>query len=110
MNKFKLVREKDNLVKEGNEVYYIVWKGNGTFQSLSSFPKEGTSLALDLEYGVGSTHITDVISKLVEQNEYCIKFEAKDGVYALYDNTKKPVEEKKAPAAKKTKDESNTGI
>jgi hypothetical protein len=100
MNKYKLVREKDNLSKEGNEVSYIVWKGNGTFQSLSSFLKEGTSLALDLEQGVSSTHITDVIQKVLEQTDYYTKFEARDGVYFLYDNTKQPVVEKKTESKK----------
>lgn len=105
MNKYKLIREKDGLVKEGNEISYIVWKGNGTFQSLSPSLKEGTSLALDLEYGVGSTHITDVISKIVEQTEHYTKLEAVDGLYTLYDNTKQPVVESKAEvSADKAKD------
>jgi hypothetical protein len=81
--KYKLVRKKDNLVVEANEVCYIFWKGNGTFQSIGNFPKETASLALDLEYGVTSTHITDQITKILEITHSIVKFETKDGVHEL---------------------------
>lgn len=86
--KYKLVRKSDNLTKEGNEVTFIAWKSNGTFQSLAASPMVGTSVALDLEYGVGSTHITDQITKILEISEGLLRFETKDGVYECTVNKK----------------------
>lgn len=81
--KYKLTRKKDNLVKEGNEVCYLFWKPNGTFQSMGNSPSVGASLAIDLEYGVKSTHITDQITSIVEVSDKGLKFETKDGLYEL---------------------------
>lgn len=81
--KYKLVREKDNLIKEANEACYLFWKSNGTFQSMGSAPSVGASLALDLEFGVKSTHITDQITNIIEVSKNRVKFETKDGLHEL---------------------------
>lgn len=81
--KYTLTRKSDNLVKEGNEVCYVYWKGNGTFQSMGNSPSVGASLALDLEYGVKSTHITDQITSILEASGEVFKFETKDGLHEL---------------------------
>jgi len=84
--KYKLVRKSDNLTKEGNDITYVVWKSNGTFHSLSNSPSVGMSMALDLEYGVKSTYITDQITKILEQSSEGLVFETKDGKYELTQN------------------------
>lgn len=81
--KYKLVRKKDNLTVEANEVSYLFWKSNGTFQALGYAPSEGASMALDLEFGVKSAHITDQITKIVEISDNCVCFETKDGLHEL---------------------------
>lgn len=97
--KYKLVRKSDNLTKEGNEITFVAWKSNGTFQSLVGSPMVGTSMALDLELGVRSTHITDQITKIVEVSEGSIKFETKDGLYEC--TTNKGVPSSSEPSNKK---------
>lgn len=81
--KYKLSKKGSTVIFEGNEASYVFWKANGTFQSIGKSPSVGTSLALDLEYGVTSTHITDQITNVLEFSEGCVKFETKDGLYEL---------------------------
>lgn len=81
--KYKLSGQDGKIVKYANEISYISWKSNGTFHALAMFPSEGLSVALDLEYGVGSTHITDQITKVLEHSGSYVKFETKDGVYEI---------------------------
>lgn len=82
-SKYKLMRKKDNFVKEAKQVCYIYWKSNGTFASIGNSPNVGASLALDKEPGQNSSHTTDQITKIIEITDSCFKFETKDGLHEL---------------------------
>jgi len=81
--KYTLFRVEDNKSWSGDTADYILWKPDGTFRSSTRVPTEGASFALDLVQGVGSTHITTEIEKLLEVTNYMIKFKTKKETYRL---------------------------
>jgi hypothetical protein len=98
--KYKLVRKEGSLVKYGNELSYISWKKNGTFQGTSDYPSEGSSLSLDLEVGVKATHVSGQITKILSNSKEGVKFEAMDGTYELSYVSNQVVPEEKVAEVK----------
>lgn len=84
--KYTLTRIEDNKSWSGDKIDYISWKQNGTYGGVSSYPKEGTSFALDLVQGVSSTHITTEIEKVLENTDKYVKFKTNKETYKLVYN------------------------
>jgi hypothetical protein len=81
--KYKLVRERDSLTKEGNRILWIDWDTDGTFHSSHNEPKLDRSLILDPHH-MSYTWMTTVVTEIIEQRENYIKFRTSNSVYELF--------------------------
>jgi hypothetical protein len=81
--KYKLVRERDNLTKEGNRILWIDWDTDGTFHSSHYELKLDRSLILDPHH-MSYTWMTTVVTEIIEQREDYIKFRTSNSVYELF--------------------------
>lgn len=86
-SRWTLTRKEDKKTWQGNEIDFIVWKTDGTFGGKMSSPVIGSSLALDLEFGVKSEHITTEIKKIVQNDKQVLKFETLQYTYELVSNS-----------------------
>jgi hypothetical protein len=81
--KYKLVRENDGKVMEGNVAYWVEWDENGRGKDKHEQIGIGYSLIIDPMMGNYSwltTHVTEILE---DQGTY-IKFRTKNSVYELY--------------------------
>ena len=81
--KYKLVRERDNLTKEGNRILWIDWDTDGTFHSSHYELKLDRSLILDPHH-MNYTWMTTIVTEIIEQREDYIKFRTLNSVYELF--------------------------
>jgi diphthamide synthase subunit DPH2 len=81
--KYKLVRERDNLTKEGNRILWIDWDTDGTFHSSHYELKLDRSLILDPHH-MSYTWMTTIVTEIIEQREDYIKFRTTNSVYELF--------------------------
>ena len=84
-DKYKLLRESDQLIKVGSQLKFIEWIEDGHFKAAHNEPKVGYSAILDphrLNYTWLTTTITEILEES-EDNTY-LKFKTKNSVYELF--------------------------
>lgn len=83
--KYKLIRERDKLIKESNIITWVEWNDDSTFKQTHDEPAIGRSLLLDGNI-LNFTWCTTTIKEIVEMSENYIKFETKNSTYELFIN------------------------
>lgn len=78
---YKLTREHDNLIKEGNSIKYIDWNEDGTFSQIHDEPAIGRSLFLD-PHPFTYTWLTTEITSFEYEGDV-LKFSTKNSNYIL---------------------------
>lgn len=79
---WKLVRERDELTKQSNEVMWVEWEDR-TFKSKHDEPAIGRSLLMS-PFNQFFTWQTTTITEIVEQREDYIKFKTGNSTYELW--------------------------
>ena len=84
---YKLLRERDQLIKIGTKLKYIEWNENGTFKKAHDKPKVGYSVILD-PHRLSYTWLTTIITEILEESEdnTYLKFKTENSVYELFKN------------------------
>jgi len=81
---YKLVRERDGLIKYGNVIKWVEWNDDyGTAAAAHDEPKVGYSLIVDPEY-MTFRWLTTSITEILETKEKYIKFKTGNSIYELY--------------------------
>ena len=80
--KYKLVRERDKLVKESARVLWMEWNEDGTFKQKYDEPAVGRSLLMS-PFNQFFTWQTTEITEILETRENFVKFKTNNSVYVL---------------------------
>ena len=88
LNEFhwKLIRERDGLLKQSKEVMWFEFNEDGTFKEKHNEPQIDRSLIMS-PFNNFFTWQTTTITEIVEQREDYIKFKTGNSTYELF-NTK----------------------
>jgi len=81
--KYKLVRERDNLIKESARVMWLEWNDDDTFKNKHNQPAIGRSLIMS-PFNQFFTWQTTTITEIVEEREDYIKFKTENSNYELF--------------------------
>ena len=84
--KYKLVRERDKLVKESARVLWMEWNEDGTFKEKYDEPAVGRSLLMS-PFNQFFTWQTTEITEILETRENFVKFKTKNSTYVLEHKT-----------------------
>ena len=84
--KYKLVRERDKLVKESARVLWMEWNEDGTFKQKYDEPAVGRSLLMS-PFNQFFTWQTTEITEILETRENFVKFKTKNSTYVLEHKT-----------------------
>lgn len=84
-SKYVLVRDNDNKIIRGNDIKWISWKDNGTFEKELQDVEIGSSLVIDFFYG-NYTWLTTSVNSILEHRNNFIKFKTKNSIYSLFKN------------------------
>lgn len=84
-NKFnwKLVRERDGLTKQSNEIMWLEWNDEGRFKAKHTSPSIGRSLIMS-PFNDFFTWQTTSIKEILEEREGYLKFSTSNSVYELF--------------------------
>ena len=80
--KYRLVRERDKLVKESARILWLEWNDDGTFKDRFETPGIGRSLIMS-PFNDYFTWQTTVITEIIEQKDNYIKFKTENSIYKL---------------------------
>ena len=80
---WKLIRERDGLMKQSKEVMWVEFKEDGTFKSKHDEPAINRSLIMS-PFNMYFTWQTTTITEIVEQTDSYIKFKTKNSNYELF--------------------------
>jgi hypothetical protein len=80
---WKLVRERDGLTKQSEEVMWLEFNKNGTFKSKHKTPAVGRSLIMS-PFNEFFIWQTTTITEIVEQRDNYIKFKTENSNYELF--------------------------
>jgi len=80
---WKLVRERDGLTKQSNDVIWFEWNEEGRFKSKHKEPAIGRSLIMS-PFNQYFTWQTTTITEIVEQRDNYIKFKTQNSNYELF--------------------------
>ena len=80
---WKLVRERDGLTKQSNDVMWIEWNEEGRFKDKYDTPAVGRSLIMSPFNQYFTWQTTDVI-EIVEEREDYVKFKTQNSNYELW--------------------------
>jgi len=80
---WKLIRERDGLLKQSKEVMWIEWNENGSFKSKHDEPAINRSLIMS-PFNHSFTWQTTTITEIVEQRDDYIKFKTENSNYELF--------------------------
>lgn len=80
---WKLVRERDGLTKYSEEILWIDFNEDGTFNSKHSEPSNGRSLLMS-PFNNFFTWQTTVITEILEVSDDLIVFDTENSRYHLY--------------------------
>lgn len=80
---WKLVRERDGLLKQSKEVMWVEWNVDGTFKSKHNEPKIDRSLIMS-PFNKFFTWQTTTITEILEQQDDYIKFKTGNSNYELF--------------------------
>ena len=81
--KYKLIRERDNLVKESAKVLWLEWNEDGTFKDRFEELAIGRSLLMS-PFNQFFTWQTTTVTEIVEQRNDYIKFKTENSNYELF--------------------------
>lgn len=81
--KYRLVRERDKLVKESARVLWLEFNEDGTFKEKHDSPSIGRSLIMS-PFNQFFTWQTTIITEIVEQKEDYTKFKTENSNYELF--------------------------
>ena len=81
--KYRLIRERDKLVKESARVLWLEWNEDDTFKDKFEEPAIGRSLLMSPFNRFFTWQCTSV-TEIIEQREGYIKFKTKNSVYELF--------------------------
>jgi hypothetical protein len=81
--KYKLIRERDNLIKESARVMWLEWNEDDTLKDKHDQPATGRSLIMS-PFNQFFTWHTTTITEIVEQKEDYIKFKTENSNYELF--------------------------
>jgi hypothetical protein len=81
--KYKLVRERDNLIKESARVMWLEFNEEGRFKSKHDEPAVDRSLIMS-PFNQFFTWQTTTITEIVEQRDDYIKFKTQNSNYELW--------------------------
>ena len=79
---YRLVRERDNLVKESARVVWLEWNEDRTFKSKHNQPAIGRSLLMS-PFNEFFTWQTTSIVEILEEKEDYLKFRTENSIYEL---------------------------
>lgn len=80
---WKLVRERDGLTKQSNDITWVEWNEDGRFKAQFKEIDLDRSLIMS-PFNESFTWQTTTVTKIVEQREDYIKFETTNSVYELF--------------------------
>ena len=80
---WKLVRERDGLIKQSKEVMWIEFNDEGRFKAKYDKPAVGRSLLMS-PFTMSFTWQCTSLTEIVEQREDYIKFKTLNSVYELF--------------------------
>lgn len=80
---WKLIRERDGLLKQSKAVMWIEWNEDGTFKSKHDEPAIGRSLIMS-PFNEYFTWQTTTITEIVEQRDGYLKFKTQNSNYELF--------------------------
>ena len=80
---WKLVRERDGLTKQSNDVLWIEWDDSGRFKEKWDNPSVGRSLLMS-PFNDFFTWQTTTVTEVVEQRDDYIKFKTQNSNYELF--------------------------
>jgi hypothetical protein len=81
--KYRLVRERDGLTKQSEDVMWLEWNEEGRFKAKHTEPAVGRSLLMSPFNDFFTWQTTDV-TEIVEQREDYIKFKTQNSNYELF--------------------------
>jgi hypothetical protein len=81
--KYKLVRERDSLIKESARVMWLEWNEDDTLKDKHDQPDIGRSLIMS-PFNQFFTWQTTTITEIVERRDDYIKFKTKNSNYELF--------------------------
>jgi len=80
---WKLVRERDGLTKQSEDVMWVEWNEEGRFKEKHSEPAVGRSLLMS-PFSEFFAWQTTSVTEITEQREDYIKFKTKNSNYELF--------------------------
>lgn len=80
---WKLVRERDELTKQSNDVIWVEWNEDGTFKADHKKPDIGRSLIMS-PFNQFFTWQTTSITEIVEETDGYLKFKTQNSNYELF--------------------------
>ena len=80
---YKLVRERDGLVKQSKEIKWIEFDENGRFKADYQEPEVGRSLIMS-PFNKSFTWQTTLVTEIIEQTQESIKFKTENSNYELF--------------------------
>ena len=83
IDNWKLVRERDGLVKQSDEVGWIEWDEDGNFKAKHDEPAVGRSLLMS-PFNIFFTWQTTPLTEILEEQEDYLKFKTQNSVYELW--------------------------
>lgn len=81
--KYRLIREKDKLVKESARVLWLEFNEDGTFKNKHDKPSIGRSLIMS-PFNQFYTWQTTLVTEIVEERDDYIKFKTENSNYELF--------------------------
>ena len=81
--KYRLIRERDNLVKESARVIWVEWNEDGTFKEKHQEPAVGRSLLMS-PFNQFFTWQTTGLTEIIEEKKDHIKFKTDNSTYKLF--------------------------
>jgi len=81
--KYRLIRERDKLVKESSRVMWLEWNEDGTYKNNHPLPAPGLSLIMS-PFNQFYTWQTTTITEIIEQRDDYIKFKTENSNYELF--------------------------
>ena len=80
---WRLVRERDGLTKQSNDITWIEWNENGTFKEQFKEIAIDRSLIMS-PFNQSFTWQTTTVTEIIEQREDYIKFKTRNSNYELF--------------------------
>ncbi len=81
--KYRLIRERDKLIKESARVLWLEWNEDGIFKDKFEKPAVGRSLIMS-PFNDFFTWQTTTVTEIVEQRNNYVKFKTENSDYELF--------------------------